>query len=76
MRRYDRYSIYLGFVSIFKIFVMPFIIPQWLANNKTFVWINIIIFLSFLYISNKSFERLNNRSKEDLRDDKIRDILK
>jgi hypothetical protein len=76
MRRYDRYSIYLGFVSIFQIFVMPFIIPQWLANNKTFVWINIIIFLSFLYISNKSFERLNNRSKEDLRDDKIRDILK
>ncbi len=76
MRRYDRYSIYLGFVSIFQIFVMPFIIPQWLANNKTFVWINIIIFLSFLYISNKSFERLNNRSTEDLRDDKIRDILK
>ena len=75
MRRYDKYSIYLGLVSIFQIFIMPFIIPQWLANNKTFVWVNIVIFLSFLYISNKAFERLNNRSKKDIRDDKIRDIL-
>ena len=76
MKKYDKYSIYLGIVCIFQIFIMPFIIPEWLANNKTFVWINIIIFLSFLYTSNTAFERLNNRSKSDLRDEKIDDILK
>ena len=54
---------------------MPFIIPQWLANNETFCCVNIIIFLTFLYTSNKAGERLTNPTKEDLRDEKIDDIL-
>ena len=55
---------------------MPFIIPEWLGNNETFCWVNIIIFLTFLYLSNKAGERLNNPTKEDIRDEKIDDILK
>ena len=74
-RKLNKISFYLGFVCIFQVFVMPFIIPQWLANNETFCWINIIIFITFLYTANKAGERLTNPTKEDLRDEKIDDIL-
>ena len=55
---------------------MPFIIPKWLANNETFCWVNVIIFLTFLYTANKAGESLNNPTIEDIRDEKIDDILK
>ena len=55
---------------------MPFIIPKWLGDNETFCWVNIIIFLTFLFVSNKAGERLNNPTVEEIRDEKIDDILK
>jgi hypothetical protein len=55
---------------------MPLIIPQWLGNNKIFCWVNVIIFLTFLYVANRAGEKLNNPSVEDLRDEKIDRILK
>lgn len=75
-RRLNKISFYLGFVCLFQVFIMPFIIPQWLGNNETFCWVNIIIFLTFLYTANKGGERLNNPTIEDIRDEKIDDILK
>ncbi len=75
-RKFNKVVFWFGFVPIFQVFIMPFIIPQWLGNNETFCWVNIIIFLTFLYFSNKAGERLNNPTIEDMRDEKIDDILK
>jgi len=72
----NKIAFYLGFIPIFQIFIMPFIIPQWLGNNKIFCYLNIAIFLIFLYVSNKAGKKLNNPSVEDLRDEKIDRILK
>jgi hypothetical protein len=76
MRKWNKIAFYLGFLPIFQVFIMPFIIPQWLGNNKIFCWLNVIIFLTFLYVANRAGEKLNNPSVEDLRDEKIDDILK
>jgi hypothetical protein len=76
MRKWNKIAFYLGFLPIFQVFIMPFIIPQWLGNNKIFCWVNVIIFLTFLYVANRAGEKLNNPSVEDLRDEKIDDILK
>lgn len=74
-RKLNKIAFYLGFVCLFQVFVIPFIIPDWLGNNETFCWVNIIIFLTFLYAANKAGERLTNPTREDLRDEKIDDIL-
>lgn len=76
MRKWNKRAFYLGFVPLFQIFIMPFIIPEWLGNNKIFCFINVIIFLTFLYVANRAGEKLNNPSVEDLRDEKIDRILK
>lgn len=76
MRKWNKRAFYLGFVPLFQIFIMPFIIPEWLGNNKIFCYINVIIFLTFLYVANRAGEKLNNPSVEDLRDEKIDRILK
>jgi hypothetical protein len=76
MRKRNKIAFYLGFLPIFQVFIMPFIIPQWLGNNKIFCWVNVIIFLTFLYVANRAGEKLNNPSVEDLRDEKIDRILK
>jgi hypothetical protein len=76
MRKWNKIAFYLGFLPIFQVFIMPFIIPQWLVNNKIFCWVNVIIFLTFLYVANRAGEKLNNPSVEDLRDEKIDRILK
>jgi hypothetical protein len=76
MRKWNKIAFYLGFLPIFQVFIMPFIIPQWLGNNKIFCWVNVIIFLTFLYVANRAGEKLNNPSVEDLRDEKIDQILK
>jgi hypothetical protein len=75
-RKLNKISFYLGFVCLFQVFVMPFIIPKWLGDNETFCWVNVIIFLTFLFVSNKAGERLNNPTLEEIRDEKIDDILK
>ena len=75
-RRLNKISFYLFRFWHFQVFIMPFIIPKWLANNETFCWVNVIIFLTFLYTANKAGERLNNPTIEDIRDEKIDDILK
>jgi hypothetical protein len=75
MRKWNKIAFYLGFIPIFQIFIMPLIIPQWLGNNKIFVCVNILIFLFLLYMANKAGERLNNPTKEEIRDEKIDDIL-
>lgn len=76
MKRWNKRAFYLGFLPLFQVFIMPFIIPQWLGNNKLFCIVNLIIFLTFLYIANRAGEKLNNPSVEDLRDEKIDRILK
>lgn len=76
MRKWNKRAFYLGFVPLFQIFIMPFIIPDWLGNNKIFCWVNVIIFLTLLYVANRAGEKLNNPSVEDLRDEKIDRILK
>jgi hypothetical protein len=76
MRKWNKIAFYLGFLPIFQVFIMPFIIPQWLGNNKIFCWVNVIIFLTFLYVANRAGEKLNNPSVKDLRDEKIDRILK
>ena len=76
MRKWNKRAFYLGFVPLFQVFIMPFIIPDWLGNNKIFCSINVIIFLTFLYVANRAGEKLNNLSVEDLRDEKIDRILK
>ena len=76
MRKWNKRAFYLGFVPLFQVFIMPFIIPEWLGNNKIFCWVNVIIFLTFLYVANRAGEKLNNPSVEDLRDEKIDRILK
>jgi len=76
MRKWNKRAFYLGFVPLFQVFIMPFIIPDWLGNNKIFCYINVIIFLTFLYVANRAGEKLNNPSVEDLRDEKIDRILK
>jgi len=76
MRRWNKCAFYLGFLPLFQVFIMPLIIPQWLGNNKLFCIVNLIIFLTFLYIANRAGEKLNNPSVEDLRDEKIDRILK
>ena len=76
MRKWNKRAFYLGFVPLFQVFIMPLIIPQWLGNNKIFCWVNVIIFLTFLYVANRAGEKLNNPSVEDLRDEKIDRILK
>ena len=76
MRKWNKIAFYLGFVTLFQVFIMPFIIPEWLGNNKIFCWANVIIFSTFLYVANRAGEKLNNLSVEDLRDEKIDRILK
>jgi len=76
LRKFNKIVFWFGLIPIFQVFIMPLIIPQWLGNNKIFCWVNVIIFLTFLYVANRAGEKLNNPSVEDLRDEKIDRILK
>ena len=70
-------SIVLGITSILMIFVLPFFIPQKFANNKVIAGIYMLVFLTFLGISNKTAEITSrDLTLQEDRDEKISKILK
>ena len=68
-------SLVLGITSILMIFVLPFFLPkEW--DTKFFAGIYMLVFLTFLGISNKAGELTNKPlTPEEKRDEKIDQIL-
>lgn len=68
----------LGLTSILMIFVIPFIImsiSEPLMNNKTFCWIYFSLFFVIMFVSGKINEKIECKTKEDMRNRKLEDIL-
>ena len=75
-KRLNIISLVLGIISILMIFVLPFFLPKEWAT-KFFAGIYMVIFLTFLGISNKAGELTNKPlTPEEKRDEKIDQILK
>jgi hypothetical protein len=51
-------------------FVLPFFLPNSIANNTTFVWIYFILFFSLVGWSNYTNEKIENMSVEEKREEK------
>ena len=68
--------IIFGIIATLMLFVIPFFLPKEVENNKTFVTIYFIIFLSFVGWSNYTGEKIEKMSIDEKRDEKIKELLK
>lgn len=71
----SKITIFTGIIAMLMMFVVPFFIPNSIANNKTFIWIYFIIFFSLVGWSNYTNDKIENMSVEEKREDKLKQIL-
>ena len=72
----SKITIVTGIIAILMMFVLPFFLPNSIANNTTFVWIYFILFFSLVGWSNYTNEKIDNMSVEEKREEKLKEILK
>ena len=72
----SKLTIVTGIIAILMMFVVPFFLPNSIANNTTFVWIYFILFFSLVGWSNYTNEKIDNMSVEEKREEKLKEILK
>jgi accessory gene regulator protein AgrB len=72
----SKLTIVTGITAILMMFVIPFFLPNTIANNKTFVWIYFIAFFTLVGWSNYTNEKIENMSVEEKREEKLKEILK
>ena len=72
----SKITLVTGIISILMLFVIPFFIPNNIANDKVFGVIYFISFLCLVGWSNYTNQKIDNMSLEDKREEKIKQILK
>ena len=72
----SKITLVTGITAILMMFVIPFFLPNSIANNKTFVWIYFITFFTLVGWSNYTNEKIENMSLEEKREEKLKEILK
>ena len=72
----SKLTLVTGITAILMLFVVPFFLPNSIANNTTFVWIYFILFFSLVGWSNYTNEKIDNMSVEEKREEKLKEILK
>jgi len=72
----SKLTLVTGITAILMLFVIPFFLPNSIANNKTFVWIYFILFFTLVGWSNYTSEKIDNMSVEEKREEKLKEILK
>lgn len=72
----SKITLFTGITAILMMFVIPFFLPNSIANNKTFVWIYFILFFTLVGWSNYTNEKIENMSVEEKREEKLKEILK
>ena len=72
----SKLTLVTGILAILMMFVIPFFLPNSITNNKTFVWIYFIVFLSLVGWSNYTNEKIEKMSVEEKREEKLKEILK
>jgi accessory gene regulator protein AgrB len=72
----SKITIVTGIIALLMMFVVPFFLPNSIANNTTFVWIYFILFFSLVGWSNYTNEKIDNMSIEEKREEKLKEILK
>ena len=72
----SKLTLVTGILALLMMFVVPFFLPNSIANNTTFVWIYFIVFLSLVGWSNYTNEKIEKMSVEEKREEKLKEILK
>ncbi len=72
----SKLTLVTGIIALLMMFVVPFFLPNSIANNKTFVWIYFILFFTLVGWSNYTNEKIDNMSVEEKREEKLKEILK
>jgi accessory gene regulator protein AgrB len=72
----SKLTLVTGIIAILMLFVVPFFLPNSIANNKTFLWTYFILFFSLVGWSNYTNEKIDNMSVEENREEKLKEILK
>jgi len=72
----SKLTIVTGITALLMMFVVPFFLPNSIANNKTFVCIYFILFFTLVGWSNYTNEKIDNMSVKEKREEKLKEILK
>ena len=72
----SKITLVTGITAILMMFVIPFFLPNSIANNKTFVWTYFIVFLILVGWSNYTNEKIEKMSLEEKREEILKEILK
>ena len=72
----SKLTLVTGITALLMMFVVPFFLPNSIANNTTFVWIYFILFFSLVGWSNYTNEKIEKMSVEEKREEKLKEILK
>ena len=72
----SKLTLVTGITALLMMFVLPFFLPNSIANNKTFVWIYFILFFTLVGWSNYTNEKIEKMSVEEKREEKLKEILK
>ena len=72
----SKITIVTGIIALLMMFVVPFFLPNSIANNTTFLWIYFILFFTLVGWSNYTNEKIDNMSIEEKREEKLKEILK
>jgi hypothetical protein len=72
----SKLTLVTGITAILMLFVVPFFLPNSIANNTTFLWTYFILFFSLVGWSNYTNEKIDNMSVEEKREEKLKEILK
>ena len=72
----SKLTLVTGITAMLMLFVVPFFLPNSIANNTTFVWIYFILFFTLVGWSNYTNEKIDNMSVEEKREEKLKEILK
>jgi accessory gene regulator protein AgrB len=72
----SKLTLVTGITALLMMFVVPFFLPNSIANNTTFVWIYFILFFTLVGWSNYTNEKIEKMSVEEKREEKLKEILK
>jgi hypothetical protein len=72
----SKLTLVTGITALLMMFVVPFFLPNSIANNKTFVWIYFILFFTLVGWSNYTNEKIEKMSVEEKREETLKEILK
>lgn len=71
----SKITLVTSIIVIMMMFVVPFFLPNSIANNITFNWIYFTSFFVLMGWTNYTNDKISNMSVEEKREDKLKDLL-